>query len=85
MRPLGRQTRGRLGEGTADEAVSAELVHPRYDIIVVGAGVAGSCATIALAPLGYRILLLEQAIFPRHKHCGEGIMPPGVEELPFLG
>ena len=57
----------------------------RYDIVIVGAGIAGSSSAIALAPEGYRILLLDQALFPRDKPCGEGIMPQGVQILAELG
>jgi flavin-dependent dehydrogenase len=57
----------------------------RHDIVIVGAGIAGSSSAIALAPEGYRILLLEQALFPRDKPCGEGIMPQGVQILAELG
>lgn len=55
-----------------------------YDIIIVGAGIAGTSSAIALAPEGYRILLLDRAVFPRHKPCGEGIMPQGVAVLESL-
>lgn len=56
-----------------------------FDIIIVGAGIAGASSAIALAPEGYRILLLDQAVFPRDKPCGEGIMPAGVRTLADLG
>ncbi len=56
-----------------------------YDIIIVGGSVAGASSAIALAPEGYRILLLDRAIFPRDKACGEGIMPQGVAVLKALG
>ena len=56
-----------------------------FDIIIVGASVAGAFSAMALAPEGYRILLLDQAIFPRDKPCGEGIMPQGVEILTEAG
>lgn len=56
-----------------------------YDIVIVGASVAGASTAIALAPEGYRILLLDEAIFPREKPCGEGIMPQGVQILAELG
>jgi len=57
---------------------------PTYDLIVVGGGVAGASSAIALAR-DYRILLLDQAVFPRDKPCGEGIMPQGVQVLAELG
>lgn len=56
-----------------------------YDIIIVGASVAGASSAIALARNGYRILLVDEAVFPRDKPCGEGIMPQGVRVLAELG
>ncbi len=61
------------------------MLETTYDIIVVGAGIAGSSSAIALAPEGYRLLLVDRAVFPRDKPCGEGIMPQGVEVLAQLG
>ncbi len=56
-----------------------------YDVIVVGAGVAGASSAIALGKEGFRVLLLDRSTFPRHKTCGEGIMPEGVAILASLG
>ncbi len=56
-----------------------------YDVIIVGAGVAGSASAILLGQEGHRVLLLDRAVFPRHKTCGEGIMPEGVRVLESLG
>ena len=56
-----------------------------YDVVVVGAGVAGSASAIFLGRQGRRVLLLDRATFPRHKTCGEGIMPAGVAVLEELG
>jgi menaquinone-9 beta-reductase len=61
------------------------MVAPEYDVIIVGAGVAGSASAIALGEEGYQVLLLDRAVFPRHKTCGEGIMPEGVRILESLG
>lgn len=44
-----------------------------YDIIIVGAGPAGSTATIALQNSGLKIALLEKEIFPRDKICGDAV------------
>ena len=42
-----------------------------YDVIIVGAGLAGCSAAIQLAQEGYQVLLLEQARYPTHRLCGE--------------
>lgn len=52
-----------------------------YDIIIIGAGPAGTGAAILLAPLGLRVLLLEKSCFPREKLCGEFLSP---ETLPIF-
>src|SRR5262245_5242711 len=46
-----------------------------YDVIVCGAGPAGSVAATVLARGGARVLLLERARFPRDKLCGDTINP----------
>jgi len=56
-----------------------------YDVIVVGAGVAGAVSALLLGQQGARVLLLDRSTFPRHKTCGEGIMPQGVAFLSSLG
>lgn len=40
-----------------------------YDVIVAGAGPAGSTAAMALAQRGMRVLLLEKCRLPRYKSC----------------
>jgi len=40
-----------------------------YDVIVVGAGPAGSTAAKNLAEKGIKVLLLDKAKFPRDKPC----------------
>ncbi|OGW06328.1 MAG: hypothetical protein A2W77_05440 [Nitrospinae bacterium RIFCSPLOWO2_12_39_16] len=41
-----------------------------YDVIVVGAGPAGSTAARGCAERGFRPLLIDKALFPRYKPCG---------------
>ena len=45
-----------------------------WDVIVVGAGPAGSTAAALLATRGWRVLVLEKEKFPRY-HVGESLMP----------
>ena len=44
-----------------------------YDVIIIGAGPAGSTATIALQKSGLKIALLEKETFPRDKICGDAV------------
>jgi flavin-dependent dehydrogenase len=52
-----------------------------YDLIVAGAGPAGSAAAITAARMGARVLLLEQGHFPRQKVCGEFVSAESLELL----
>jgi len=55
------------------------------DVIVVGAGPAGSATAIHLAHGGCRVLLVEKTTFPRAKVCGDGLTPRAVREMARLG
>lgn len=55
------------------------------DVIVVGAGPAGSAAATYLARGGLDVLLLEKATFPREKVCGDGLSPRAVKQVIDLG
>jgi geranylgeranyl reductase family protein len=55
----------------------------RYDVIVVGAGPAGSTTAYRLARAGARVCLLDRARFPRDKPCGGGLTLRAVRQLPF--
>ena len=56
-----------------------------YDVIIVGAGPAGSTAAITLAQKNYNVLLLDRQDFPRPKTCGDGIPPSSMQVLYDLG
>ncbi len=45
------------------------------DVVIVGAGPAGSAAAIGLARRGYEVALLDKKYFPREKLCGDFINP----------
>ena len=66
-----------MSRTTADER--------QADVIVVGAGPAGSTTAFHLASTGADVLLLEKAAFPRDKVCGDGLTPRAVKQLVGLG
>jgi geranylgeranyl reductase family protein len=57
----------------------------RCDVLVVGAGPAGSAAAITLARAGLDVVLVDQHSFPRDKVCGDGLIPDAHNALRKLG
>ncbi len=55
------------------------------EVIVVGAGPAGSAAAYHLARAGVDVLVLEKSVFPREKVCGDGLTPRAVGQLIRMG
>jgi geranylgeranyl reductase family protein len=55
------------------------------DVIVVGAGPAGSSAAYWLATAGLDVAVLEKSAFPREKVCGDGLTPRGTRALVDMG
>jgi geranylgeranyl reductase family protein len=55
------------------------------DVIIVGAGPAGSTAAYYLAQAGLNVLLIEKSRFPRDKVCGDGLTPRAVKPLIAMG
>ena len=58
-------------------------VSMRYDVIVVGAGPAGSTAARECAARGLSVLVLDKDAFPRDKPCGGGVTVRAARLLPF--
>lgn len=52
-----------------------------FDVIIVGAGPAGSSATFFLGKSGFKVLLLDKEQFPRDKTCVGGISPRSLKIL----
>ncbi|OMC37795.1 FAD-linked oxidoreductase [Mycobacterium sp. GA-1841] len=57
----------------------------KADVVVVGAGPAGSAAAACAARAGRDVLVIDAAQFPRDKACGDGLTPRAVAELERLG
>src|SRR6195952_236704 len=57
----------------------------RCEVLVVGAGPAGSATAITLARRGFQVVLVDQHAFPRDKVCGDGLIPDAHHALRKLG
>jgi geranylgeranyl reductase family protein len=55
------------------------------DVLVIGAGPAGSAAARTAARLGCRVVLVDRYRFPRDKICGDALIPDALEALERLG
>lgn len=56
-----------------------------YDVVIVGAGPAGTSTALGLAERGFRVALLDKARFPRVKPCAEYANPEAMRVLERLG
>jgi menaquinone-9 beta-reductase len=62
------------------------MTRPRCaDVVIVGAGPAGSSLAFSLARAGIRALLLDRAHFPRPKPCAEYLSPQASRVLADMG
>lgn len=61
------------------------MILKQADVIVIGAGIAGSSSALQLARMGHHTVLLDRQAFPRHKTCGEFMSPETQEMLEVLG
>jgi geranylgeranyl reductase family protein len=52
-----------------DQALSRDI----FDVAIVGAGPSGSTCGYYLAKYGKNVLLLDKAVFPRDKYCGDAV------------
>ena len=68
-----------------DPAAPTEALPSRCDVLVVGAGPAGSACAQHLAAAGRDVLLVDQHDFPRDKVCGDGLIPDAHAALRRLG
>jgi geranylgeranyl reductase family protein len=74
-----------VSETAVDLSAIGESVESTADVIVVGAGPAGSTTAYYLAQAGLDVLLLEKTEFPREKVCGDGLTPRATKQLVDMG
>src|SRR6266404_94067 len=56
-----------------------------YDVITIGAGLAGGALAKTIAEAGFRVLILERLLVFRDRVRGEALYPWGVAEARTLG
>ena len=54
-------------------------------MVVAGAGPGGAAAALTLRRLGHRVVLVDKAVFPRDKCCGDGLTAAALRRLERLG
>lgn len=57
----------------------------KFDIVIIGAGIAGLTAGIHFRKRDLNVLIIEKAVFPRKKLCGGFLTYPAIREIAELG
>ncbi len=58
---------------------------PNVDVVIIGAGPSGTAAAITLARAGRTVTMIDKAVFPRDKICGDGLTTGALRLLDELG
>lgn len=69
MAPAGEEPNGPsiIERGSTEPSAGPSSCEASYDVVVVGAGIMGSCAAYACASRGLRVLLIDQFDFLHRK------------------
>jgi flavin-dependent dehydrogenase len=82
---IGRYNLTTRSEEIPFTSFSLNRIAMQDEVIVIGGGVAGCAASIALARKGRKVTLIEREPTPRHKVCGEFLSGEALEDLHALG
>lgn len=66
-------------------AISRQKAPSQCDVLIVGAGPAGVAAALTLVASGKDVLIIDKAVFPRDKCCGDGLTTGALRVLEMLG
>ncbi|MDA3017777.1 MAG: FAD-dependent monooxygenase, partial [Actinomycetota bacterium] len=66
-------------------AISRQKAPSFCDVLIVGAGPAGVAAALTLVASGKDVLIIDKAMFPRDKCCGDGLTTGALRILEMLG
>ncbi len=66
-------------------ASSQQKAPSHCDVLIVGAGPAGVAAALTLVACGKDVLIIDKAVFPRDKCCGDGLTTGALRVLELLG
>jgi len=73
-------------ESKAPEQVNLDTVlSVSWSAVIIGAGPAGAICALMLARAGHKVLVLDKHEFPRHKICGDQLIPDSLKLLERLG
>ncbi len=61
------------------------MLTQKYDVIIIGGGLAGLTNAIHLSKSNIKVLLIEKNTYPKHKVCGEYVSNEVLPYLNFLG
>lgn len=56
-----------------------------FDLVIAGGGPSGSAAAWQAAQMGAKVVVLDKAVFPRDKPCGDGLTARAVSYLQKMG
>lgn len=55
------------------------------EVLIIGAGPSGTAAAIDLCRAGHQVTVIDKAVFPRDKCCGDGLTAGALRHLDHLG